>query len=203
MASDNWSIKGNYFESCTCDLICPCITLKPPTTGTCTALLGWHIDEGNVDDLQINDLNVSMFLDAPGLLTEGGFKVALYVDERASEAQFDAITQMYTGKLGGHLAVVASLVGEVISIKQTSIEYVVDGKQRRLKVGDGIGESIVEEVEGADGGPVLVSNPPLAIAPGNDITISNTVKVSYNDNGISHSHEGTVSLASNFAYGPD
>ena len=203
MASDNWSIKGNYFESCTCDLICPCITLKPPTTGTCTALLGWHIDEGNVDDLQINDLNVSMFLDAPGLLTEGGFKVALYVDERASEAQFDAITQMYTGKLGGHLAVVASLVGEVISIKQTSIEYVVDGKQRRLKVGDGIGESIVEEVEGADGGPVLVSNPPLAIAPGNDITISNTVKVSYNDNGISHSHEGTVSLASNFAYGPN
>ena len=203
MASDNWSIKGNYFESCTCDLICPCITLKPPTTGTCTALLGWHIDEGNVDDLQINDLNVSMFLEAPGLLTEGGFKVALYVDERASEAQFDAITQMYTGKLGGHLAVVAGLVGEVTSIKQTSIEYVVDGKQRRLKVGDGIGESIVEEVEGADGGPVLVSNPPLAIAPGNDITISSTVKVSYNDNGISHSHAGTVSLASNFAYGPN
>ena len=79
MASDNWSIKGNYFESCTCDLICPCIVLKPPTTGTCTALLGWHIDEGHLDDLEINDLNVSMFLEAPGLLTEGGFKVALYV----------------------------------------------------------------------------------------------------------------------------
>ena len=201
--SDNWSIKGNYFESCTCDLICPCITLKPPTQGTCTALLGWHIDEGHLDDLEINDLNVSMFLQAPGLLTEGGFKVALYVDERASEAQCDAITQMYTGKLGGHLAVVASLVGEVVSVKQAPIEYSVNGKTRSLKVGDGIGESVVEEVEGADGGPVLVSNPPLAIAPGNDITISNTVKVSYNDNGISHSHEGTVSLASNFAYGPN
>ena len=203
MASDNWSIKGNYFESCTCDLICPCITLKPPTTGTCTALLGWHIDEGHLDDLEINDLNVSLFLQAPGLLTEGGFKVALYVDERASEAQFDAISQMWTGQLGGHLAVVASLVGEVISVKQAPIAYSIDGKTRSLKVGDGIGECVVEEVEGADGGPVIVSNPPLAIAPGNDITISNTVRVSYNDNGISHSHEGTVSLASNFAYGPD
>ncbi len=203
MASDNWSIKGNYFESCTCDLICPCITLKPPTTGTCTALLGWHIDEGHLDDLEINDLNVSMFLQAPGLLTEGGFKVALYVDERASEAQFDAITQMYSGQLGGHLAVVCSLVGEVVSVKQAPIEYSVDGKTRRLKVGDGIGESEVVEVEGADGGPVIVSNPPLAIAPGNDITISDTVRVAYNDNGVTHEHSGTVSLASNFTYGPD
>lgn len=203
MASDNWSIKGNYFESCTCDLICPCITLKPPTTGTCTALLGWHIDEGHLDDLEINDLNVAMFLQAPGILTEGGFKVALYVDERASEAQFDAITQMYSGQLGGHLAVVCSLVGEVVSVKQTSIEYSVDGKTRRLKVGDGIGESEVVEVEGADGGPVIVSNPPLAIAPGNDITISDTVKVAYSDNGITHEHSGSVSLASNFTYGPD
>ncbi len=203
MASDNWSIKGNYFESCTCDLICPCITLKPPTGGTCTALLGWHIDEGHLDDLEINDLNVAMFLEAPGLLTEGNFRVALYVDERASEEQFDAITQMYSGKLGGHLAVVSSLVGEVVSVKQTSIDYSVDGKTRRLKVGDGIGESEVVEVEGADGGPVIVSNPPLAIAPGNDITISDTVKVSYNDNGTTHEHSGTVSLASNFAYGPD
>ena len=203
MASDNWSIKGNYFESCTCDLICPCITLKPPTTGTCTALLGWHIDEGHLDDLEINDLNVAMFLQAPGLLTEGGFKVALYVDERASEEQFNAITQMYSGELGGHLAVVCSLVGEVVSVKQTSIDYSVDGKTRRLKVGDGIGESEVVEVEGADGGPVIVSNPPLAIAPGNDITISDTVKVAYNDNGVTHEHSGTVSLASNFTYGPD
>ena len=203
MASDNWSIKGNYFESCTCDLICPCITLKPPTTGTCTALLGWHIDEGHLDDLEINDLNVAMFLQAPGLLTEGGFKVALYVDERASEEQFNAITQMYSGNLGGHLAVVCSLVGEVVSVKQTSIDYSVDGKTRRLKVGDGIGESEVVEVEGADGGPVIVSNPPLAIAPGNDITISDTVRVAYNDNGVTHEHSGTVSLASNFTYGPD
>ncbi len=202
MASNNWSLKGNYFESCTCDLICPCITLKPPTTGTCTALLGWHIDEGNLDDTRLDNLNVSMFLQAPGLLTEGNFKVALYIDENATEAQAKAIEELYTGTHGGHLGVVASLVGEVISVKQMAIDYAVDGKQRRLQVGD-IAHSVVNEVEGADGGPVTVSNPPLAIAPGHDITISNTEKVTYSDNGIEHSHEGTVSLASNFTYGPD
>ncbi len=202
MASTNWSLKGNYFESCTCDLICPCITLKPPTTGTCTALLGWHIDEGHLDDTDLSNLEVSMFLQAPGLLTEGGFKVALYIDERASEAQAKAIEELYSGAHGGHLGVVASLVGEVVSVKQAPIDYRVDGKTRSLKVGD-VGSSVVHEVEGADGGPVLVSNPPLAIAPGNDITISDTEKVTYNDNGISHEHSGTVSLASNFTYGPD
>ena len=201
MASNDWSLKGNYFESCTCDLICPCITLKPPTTGTCTALLGWHIDEGHLDGVSLNDLNVSMFLQAPGLLTEGNFKVALYIDEGASDEQAQAITELYGGEHGGHLGVVASLVGEVVSVKKMPIEYAVDGKQRRLKVGD-IAESVVNEVEGADGGPVIVSNPPLAIAPGHDITISNTEKVTYNDNGVEHAHDGTVSLASNFTYGP-
>ena len=202
MASNDWSLKGNYFESCTCDLICPCITLKPPTNGTCTALLGWHIDEGHLDGVGLNDLNVSMFLQAPGLLTEGNFKVALYIDDGASDEQAQAITELYGGEHGGHLGVVASLVGEVVSVKKMPIEYVVDGKQRRLKVGD-IAESVVNEVEGADGGPVIVSNPPLAIAPGHDITISNTEKVSYNDNGVQHAHDGTVSLASNFTYGPN
>ncbi len=202
MASDNWSLKGNYFESCTCDLICPCITLQPPTTGTCTALLGWHIDEGNLDDTDLSNLDVAMFLEAPGLLTEGNFRVALYVDSSASEAQVQAISELYGGQHGGHLGVVASLVGEVVSVKQAPIDYQINGKTRSLKVGD-VGSSEVVEVEGADGGPVTVSNPPLAIAPGHDITISNTVKVTYNDNGISHEHgPNTVSLASDFTYGP-
>lgn len=201
MPSSNWSLKGNYFESCTCELICPCICLRPPTTGTCTALLGWHIDEGNLDGTELNGLNVSMFLQAPGHLTEGNFKVSLYIDESASAEQAAAIESLYKGEHGGHLGVVASLVGEVLSVKQMPIDYAVDGKQRRLKVGD-IASSVVNEVEGADGGPVTVSNPPLAIAPGHDITISTTEKVSYSDNGIQHEHEGTVSLASNFTYGP-
>ena len=201
MASTDWSLKGNYFESCTCELICPCITLRPPTAGTCTALLGWHVDEGHLDGTRLNDLNVSMFLQAPGLLTEGGFKVSVYVDERADEAQYQALSQLWQGEHGGHLGVVASLVGEVLSVKQMPIEYKVEGKVRSLKVGD-IASSQVTEVDGGDGGPMTVSNPPLAIAPGHDITISTTDHVRYHDNGIQHEHAGTVSLASAFTYAP-
>ena len=175
--------------------------MRPPTVGTCTALLGWHVDEGHLDGTRLNDLNVSMFLQAPGLLTEGGFKVSVYVDERADAAQYQALSQLWQGEHGGHLGVVAGLVGEVLSVKQMPIEYKVEGKVRSLKVGD-IASSQVTEVDGADGGPVTVSNPPLAIAPGHDITISNTDHVRYSDNGIQHEHAGTVSLASAFTYAP-
>ena len=201
MASTDWGLKGNYFESCTCELICPCISLRPPTAGTCTALLGWHVDHGHLDGTGLNDLNVAMFLQAPGLLTEGNFKVSVYVDERADEAQYHALSDLWQGRHGGHLGVVASLVGEVLSVKQMPIEYKVDGKVRSLRVGD-VASSQVTEVPGADGGAVIVSNPPLAIAPGHDITISTTDHVRYCDNGIQHEHAGTVSLASAFTYGP-
>ncbi len=201
MPSTNWNLQGNYFESCTCEMICPCICLRPPTKGTCTALLGWHIDQGHLDDTRLDNLNVSMFLQAPGLLTDGGFKVSLYVDANANDAQAKAIEALYKGEHGGHLGVVASLVSEVLSVKQMPIDYAVNGKQLTLKVGD-IASSVVNEVEGGDGGPVRVSNPPLAIAPGHDITISTTESVTYNDNGIQHNHAGTVSLASDFTYGP-
>ena len=89
--SENWKIKGQYFESCTCDLVCPCIFLAPPTKGYCEALVGWHIEKGHLDGVELNDLKVSAWLHAPSALTDGGWKLALYIDERASEEQKDAI----------------------------------------------------------------------------------------------------------------
>ena len=45
----SWSIKGDYAESCNCDLMCPCIFLQAPTKGFCEAMLIWDIKTGNLD----------------------------------------------------------------------------------------------------------------------------------------------------------
>lgn len=29
----NWNAKGDYFETCNCQTLCPCIFLSPPTEG--------------------------------------------------------------------------------------------------------------------------------------------------------------------------
>ncbi len=199
--SDNWSLKGNYFESCTCDLVCPCLFLMPPTTGHCNALVGWHIGQGHLDDVKLDDLNVAVYLHAPGALTEGGWEISLYVDEGASEAQFNAVSSLWSGEHGGHLSVIAGLVSEVKSVKQVPIIFMEEDRKHYLKVGD-VGENTMYEVEGADGGKVVVSNPPLSVTPGNPITVNKSEKVWYQDDGVEHSHSETVGLSSLFQYGP-
>ena len=112
--SENWSVKGNYFESCNCDLVCPCIFLEPPTEGFCEAQVGWSIDEGHLDGVDLSGRKVGVWLHAPcegenKNLTDGGWSLALYVDDGATDEQFNAICELWSGNHGGHLAVIASL----------------------------------------------------------------------------------------------
>ncbi len=60
--SENWSVKGNYFESCNCDLVCPCIFLEEPTEGFCEAQVGWSIEEGHLDGVDLSGRKVGVCL---------------------------------------------------------------------------------------------------------------------------------------------
>ncbi len=197
--STNWKITGQYFESCNCDLVCPCIFLAPPTQGFCEAFVGWHIESGHLDDVELNDLKVSAWLHSPGALTEGGWKLALYIDERATEAQKNAIVELWSGDHGGHLAIIAGLVGEVMSVKQVPIEFTQKDRTHYLKVGD-IGVNIMHELEGEDGGEVKVSNHPLAVSPSEPVTISKSESATYKDNGIDWHQSEKVGLSAPFTY---
>ena len=197
--SENWKITGQYFESCNCDLVCPCIFLAPPTEGFCEALVGWHIEKGHLDDVELNDLKVSAWLHSPGSLTDGNWRLALYIDERATEAQKDAIVSLWSGEHGGHLAVIAGLVGEIMSVKQVPIEFIEKNRSHYLKVGE-FAENNMHELEGEDGGEVKVSNHPLAVSPSEPVTISKSESVTYNDNGIKWHQSETVGLSAPFTY---
>ena len=197
--STNWKITGQYFESCNCDLVCPCIFLAPPTEGFCEALVGWHIEEGHLDDVELNDIKVSAWLHSPGSLTDGNWRLALYIDERATEAQKNAIVELWSGDHGGHLAVIAGLVGEIMSVKQVPIEFTQKDRTHYLKVG-GFAENTMHELEGEDGGEVKVSNHPLAVSPSEPVTISKSEAVIYNDNGINWKQSETVGLSAPFTY---
>ena len=62
----DWKVMGNYFESCTCDNVCPCLLLYDPTVGSCTALVGWNIDKGHYGDVSLDGMKVSVWLHGPG-----------------------------------------------------------------------------------------------------------------------------------------
>ncbi len=201
MAITNCKVEGNYFESCTCENLCPCILLKDPTLGYCEAIVGWHIEKGHCGDVNLDGINVGVWLHAPGNLTKGNWRLALYVDESASDAQFNAICSLWSGEGGGHLSVIASLVSEVISAKKAKISFQSTGTKKHLVI-DGVGENEMYPMEGEDGKPVIVTNHPLAVAPGNPVVVHESKRARYHDNGIEWYQSGKAGLASPFQYGP-
>ena len=91
--------------------------------GNAPVLLAWHIDQGRFGEVDLDGFNTALAVYAPGHMLEVKWKVALYVDERANKGQQDALTQIFSGQAGGHLAGLAPLIGEVLRVKAAPIEY--------------------------------------------------------------------------------
>lgn len=156
-----FKVEGDFFETCTCDVSCPCVFLGPASMDSCDVILAWHIDEGRADEVTLDGLNVAMAVHSPKQMTDGGWTVALYLDERATNEQAEALGGVFSGALGGHLANLGPLIGEVVGVDTAPIEFTRDGGTRRLRVGD-ILEASVSEIVGMDGeNPPTISNPQL------------------------------------------
>jgi hypothetical protein len=159
----SFHVTGDYFESCTCQVSCPCIFLAPATEDACDLLLAWHIRSGEMDGVRLDDLNAAMAVHSPKLMTEGNWKAALYLDERADPDQAKALGAIFSGQAGGHLANVAPLIGTVTGVHSVPIRFELDGGGRRVSVGEVL-EMDVEELKGMDGvGPSVISNPLLGV----------------------------------------
>ncbi len=200
--ADDWRLEGTYFEGCNCNTPCPCIFLQPPSQGFCEAFVGWHIARGHMNSVSLDDLNVSAWLHAPGALTDGNWRLALYVDERANDEQQQAIEKIWGGQAGGQLAIIASLVGELKGVKKAPIEYKEYGKKRMLKVG-GVGQLELDELGGENGRTVLITNHPLAVSPGHATAVNTVGSAEYSDYDVQGwGGSASTGLSAPFVYGP-
>jgi hypothetical protein len=180
---EKWSLAGTFVEACNCDVACSCFYGSAPTTGECEAFIGWHVDKGNYADVALDGLNVALAVHTPGHMNEKNWRVALYYDDKASEAQKNALVQIFTGQAGGWLAGFAESWGEVIGTKSVGIDYHANGKRRSLKIADVV-ESEIEALSGVGGSDVtLVNGHPAATAPGFVATVAKSTKLSYHDYG--------------------
>lgn len=197
--SGTWTLNGTYFEACNCDAACPCVFLSAPTTGECTALVGWHVDDGDFGGVSLDGLNVVMGLHSPGHMAEVQWRVALYVDGRASEEQRNALTTIFGGQAGGHPAALASHVGEILGVSTASIDIHTDGKSRSLTIDDVARVSIVA-IEGQGGADVKIENHPFAVTPGYPLTGARSTEFSYIDHGFQWDLSGKNGFFSPFRY---
>ncbi len=181
--AQKWHLAGTYFEACNCDVACPCIFLSPPTAGECKALVGWHIDEGSFGDVTLNGLNVALYIHSPGNMALGKWKAALYLDERATQAQKDGLTQIFSGQTGGHPAALVPFIDRVLGVNSVPIEYEAEGKRRSLQIPN-VAEAEIEAMAGQGDAEVTISNHPLPVAPGQAAVVAKSKRVSYRDHGL-------------------
>lgn len=194
----SFSVKGDYFETCSCDVSCPCVWLGPATQDACDLLLAWHVTQGQKDGVDVSGLNAVMAVHTPKQMTDGNWKVALYLDDRATPEQSEALGAVFSGGAGGHLAAVGPLIGEVVGVAPASITFQRSGRSLKAAVGDLLSMES-EEMVGMDGSnPPVISNPLLGVVA-QPVTQARAGAVSYHDHWQSE-FSGTNSFITDFAY---
>ena len=184
MTPKDWAIKGELFLNCSCELFCPCVVslgAHPPTEGHCHAWMGIVVDEGHFEGESLAGLNVGLLVDIPGRMGEGNWRVAAYVDERASEAAYDGLLQIFSGAAGGTTGLFTMLVSEIIGAERAPVEIIRDGGRRVINIGRKINGEI-EMIAGADADhPVMITNSKYWMGP--DIIAARGVKSKVRDYG--------------------
>lgn len=139
MADTSWSISGDYFETCNCDFLCPCIYTNmtaEPTHGTCKVAIVHRINKGYFDDVELDGVAFVVAAMVDGPMANGNWTIGLIVDDKASDAQVDAIGKICSGELGGPMELMAGLVGTFAGVARASIEIDQQAMSFSVKAGD-------------------------------------------------------------------
>jgi hypothetical protein len=161
-----YDLEGRLLEVCTCNILCPCwVGEDPDGDGTCDSILGWYVDRGTVQGVDVSDRCMCVSSHIPGNVLAGNWKVAVLVDDRCSEEQQAALLNVFTGQLGGAVADLAALIGEVVAVERVPITFeVVEGKGY-IKVGD-VAEARLVQYLGATGRPTTLHDSVFSTIPG-------------------------------------
>ena len=135
-----WNLRGRYVETCSCELMCPCnLTLDHGATyDFCRATLAFDIAEGEIDGTQVRGRRVVAIIDTPKVMTDGNWRLGMFVDDEATDEQFDKLVKVFGGQLGGPMAGLAPLVGEVVGVERAVIDVTDDGLRHSVRVADTI-----------------------------------------------------------------
>lgn len=139
-----WQISGQYMETCNCAFVCPCITSNlagRPTEGDCKAAVAMRVDKGVKDGVKLDGVSFIVMLHSPGPMAEGNLTVGLIIDERASEAQAEAVQAIASGSAGGPLAALAPLIGRMAGVERRKIELSGEGLKWAAKAGELVDEA--------------------------------------------------------------
>ena len=142
-----WNVNGSYIETCSCDFFCPCnfSLANGADYDYCRVALVFNLTEGDVDGTDVGGLAVAAVADTPKVMTDGNWRLGVFIDENASDDQTEKLLGVFSGQLGGPMEALGPLVGENLGAERARFEIEEDGLKHSVKVGDAI-EFEIEDV---------------------------------------------------------
>ena len=190
-----WNLEGSYVETCSCELMCPCnLSLDHGATyDFCRVTLAFNIREGEIEGTDVGGLKVVAIAESPKVMTEGNWKLGVFVDEQASDEQAGKLVQVFGGQLGGPMGALAPLVGEMRGVERARIDIDDDGLRHRVRAGDAIDFEIEDIVPfGVETGEPVRFNG-MFHPVGSDLTMAEAKRSRINAFGIEY--EGKTGLS--------
>jgi hypothetical protein len=161
----SYHLEGRLLEVCNCRVLCPCWIGEDPDFKTCDTIVAYHFDKGAVDGVDVTGCTLAMLAHVPGNILQGNWTVAVYLDDKTSPKQEEALLGVYTGQKGGPVAELAKLVGKVVSVQKVPITFEVEGGNGTIKVGD-VGFAELEPYKSASGATTTLADTVFSTVPG-------------------------------------
>jgi hypothetical protein len=183
-----WKISGTYFETCSCEVVCPCTAsfALGADYERCRVTLVFHITDGDVDGTDVGGLTVAAVADTPQMMSDGGWRLGVFIDAAASDEQAERLGGVFSGQLGGPMEALGPLVGENLGVERAPIEVREDGLTHSVRIGDAVDFEIEDVVPfGVESGePARLSG--IFHPAGSELTIARATRSSINAFGIDY-----------------
>ena len=197
----SWNLEGTYFETCSCEVVCPCTTSLAlgADYDRCRATLVFNVTQGEVEGTNVSGLKVAAIADTPKVMSEGNWRLGVFIDAAASDDQAEKLGAVFGGQLGGPMELLAPLVGENLGVERVPIEVREDGLRHSVKIGDAIDFEIEDVVPfGVESGePARLTG--IFHPAGSELTISKATRSRINAFGIEYEGKSGFS-SSRFAW---
>jgi hypothetical protein len=195
-----YDLQGTLLEACSCGVLCPCWIGEDPDGGACDAFIAYHFDAGTIRGVDVGGLSFVTVNKIPGnVLTPGSWRIVIFVDDRATDEQFQALVDAYSGKLGGPLADLAGLIGEVVDVRREPIVHEIRDGAGTLRIGDFVSSDIAP-YHSADGTVTTLRDSIFSTVPGSPAWVgkASTHTVNLPQYGMVWSFEGRNAIQSEY-----
>jgi hypothetical protein len=196
-----WQIEGTYFETCSCEVVCPCTASLAlgADYDRCRVTLVFHITDGEVEGTDVSGLTVAAIADTPKVMSEGNWRLGVFIDDGASDQQAQQLGAVFSGQLGGPMEALGPLVSENLGVERAPIEVREEGLRHSVKIGDAVDFEIEDVVSfGVESGePARLTG--IFHPAGSELTIAKATRSRVNAFGIEYEGKSAFSQ-SKFAW---